>query len=179
MKTKLTLKIFKVSTLATITIAVVVASLTQSAMAQNPHQLVFTENSGSLSATFDGAPLSVSPVATEQWNVFVPYTLNSASQVANWIEPENSSLVNWAADNGTTRIGVKSDTANFGAGATVSNGTPVSFGIDANDNVPVQATFNDNGGEASVPDTGSTLALLALALAALIGASRFRALRLA
>ena len=60
------------------------------------------------------------------------------------------------------------------AGLGVTPGTyEWTWGTGVNQNFTLQI------GPATVPDTGSTLGLFALALAALFGASRFRALRLA
>jgi len=59
------------------------------------------------------------------------------------------------------------------------DGSSILIGIDniINQN-SIVLTFHDNAG-ADAPDIGSTLSLLALALAPLLGANRFRCLRLA
>lgn len=58
------------------------------------------------------------------------------------------------------------------------NGGTLTAGTDNLDGGSIQMTFRDRGDVASAPDTGSTFGLLALALAALAGASRLRYLRL-
>ena len=81
-------------------------------------------------------------------------------------------LVNfWLEDtsNGT----VDSDSSILNQFPIVPDGIMVEVGTDGG--VQVFATFNNNvEGSETVPDTGSTLGLLFLALTAVVGASRFR-----
>ena len=63
----------------------------------------------------------------------------------------------------------------IGAGPVVVNGTTVdNVGFDGNNGLPINMTFFDNAAtaEGAVPDTGSTVGLLTLSLAALLGATR-------
>jgi hypothetical protein len=52
-------------------------------------------------------------------------------------------------------------------------------GLDSGNEVFLNITFHDAATESGVPETGSTLALLCLALMGLLGATRFCSLRLA
>ena len=67
------------------------------------------------------------------WIVFLPFTVGSLG--VQWIEPENSSLVNQLRSNGTTRYLVLSDTDPLTQFPTGPNGTGLNFG-----------TFADDGG---------------------------------
>ena len=80
-------------------------------------------------------------------------------------------------------VGYVSDTALL-SGATWNNATFASLGATPGTYVWTWGTGPDQNftlqiGPATVPDTGSSFALLALALAALFGASRLRSIRLA
>ena len=182
MKTNPTLKIFKPSTLATLAIAIVTASVTQSVMAQSGNQLVFTEDSSSsLSVTYNGSTngVTVIPQGADQWEVVEPQVVLNPS-VAQWAEPEPGGFVNHFTFLVGNAFTVFSDTLQVPGLPVTADDTGVQIGTDGA-GTPIIATFDDDAAtaEATVPDTGSTLALFALALAALFGASRFRALRLA
>ena len=163
-------------------IALVSAMLMESAVAQTPtprpqHQLVFTENpAGSrLTVTFDGSTSGISITGTpDHWSVTLPFSILVGRE---WFEPENSSFVNQIQAIATDTYLVRSDVNTGLFGTPVPNGTSTSFGTDPRDNVAIKATFNDNGDP--VPDTGSALGLLFLALTALVGVNRFRYLQLA
>ena len=146
------------------------------------HQLVFTENpAGSrLTVTFDGSSsgITVTQVTTDRWNVILPVTATPPG-AAQWIEPENSSLVNIPEEVATDTYLVRSDVSPQSFSTPVPNGTPTSFGNDPSDGVPIIATFHDNAAPTEVPDTGSTVALLLLSLIALLCATRLRSVRLA
>jgi len=165
-------------------IAIVAVLITQSAIAQapaaTPHQLVITETpSNSLLVTYDGSPGLVTVVqeAPNAWDLFFPSGVNFPATVPTWVEPESSSLMNELrrAQGGGPILQAASDIA--ASGHPAANGATVTFGADGG--VPISVTFYDHANVANVPETGSTLALLSFALAALFGASRFRALRLA
>jgi hypothetical protein len=162
-------------------IAVATAIPTQSALA-NTYNVVFTEySSTNLTATLNGTPVTVtpSPGIPDSWSVFFPAQLDGGP--ASWAEPENpgsdpNALQGWNSIAGgsfggaTTQITIKSDNIDVGAGiAESTNGGPITYS-----NTTYQ--FIDRS---DVPDTGSTLALLSLALAGLFGASRIRSLQLA
>ena len=141
------------------------------------HQLVFTENpDGSLTVTFDGSSsgISIQRLSRDAWTFTLPFTATGQS-FAQWFEPENSSLVNVAQEIATDTYLVNSDGTPSSNLPIVPNGTSTSFGTDPNDNVAIQATFNDNAAKNEhVPDTGSTLGLLFLGLTGLLGATRLR-----
>jgi hypothetical protein len=134
--------------------------------AVNPeHQLIFTENSStSLTITYDGSPLTVTPTpgSPDQWTFSLPAGFVDVTTFVLWTEPENSTLVNSIGfSNGT----VFSDVTNPG-GPALTNGTP--FGeVGTVNGIIVSATFFDNGDVATVPDTGTTGSLLGLSLAGL------------
>jgi hypothetical protein len=181
MKTNPSFKIFKFSTLAPLGIAITAAFVTQPVFGQSFHQLVFTENSSSsLSATFDGTPLTVTPTLIgfpDEWDVTPPTGVSIPGLL--WFEPGTTSFINFA---GRTFLGnqlhVVSDTIGFGS--IEPNGfTYVGVSIDTSDGVPIDVTFNDKGDVAAVPDRGSTFGLLFLSLIGLLGATRLRSLQLA
>jgi hypothetical protein len=159
-----TLKILP-ALMAAITAAL--AFVTQPAFGQSFHQLVFTENSSSsLSVTFDGTPLTVTPTLIgfpDEWDVTPPRGVSIPGLL--WFEPGTTSFINFA---GRTFLGnqlhVVSDTIGFG-GIEPNGFTYVGVSIDTSDGVPVDVTFNDNGDTArGVPDTGTTGSLLGLSL---------------
>lgn len=178
-------KIFKPTTLATLTIAIVAASVTPSVMAQVPdHQLVLTENSStSLTVTYDGssAGITVANTSADNWTVIFPSNLFFIGEGA-WSEPENNgALVNFPNFNDNGPTSVQSEVAFSGGNLFPDETTFVAFGIDTAAAGFFDVTFDDDASaaEASVPDTGSTFLLLFLALVALVSATRFRQLRLA
>jgi hypothetical protein len=148
------------------------------------NQLVFTEDSTGLSVTYNGAPLIVTSLGgtggTQHWLVTTPVGVTFTSAGVSWTEPENSSLFNNVAFTNPTAsvagptLPVASDVV-LPFTTIIGDEMPFQVGHDLN-GVPVMATFDDDG-EPKVPDTGSTLSLLALALAALFGASRLRSIR--
>jgi hypothetical protein len=194
MKTNLSFRIFKLYTLVPLGIAISAAVVPQPVSAgvinaadtptptPVPHQLVFTENpAGRLTVTFDGSSsgITVTPVSTDRWNVIIPVTA-TAPGAAQWIEPENSSLVNIPEEVATDTYLVRSDVSPQSFSTPVPNGTPTSFGNDPSDGRPIIATFHDNAARTEVvPDTGSTFALLLLSLIGLFCATRLRSVRLA
>ena len=185
-------------------IAVTAALVTQSTLAQTVNNsVVFTETSPTtLTVSLDTLMLpsfDIVNTSADHWTVTIPALLITTSPGVNWIEPENKpfnlsdptgfntltfgllassvgpliqveTIVNIVSDTGT----LGGNIANLGNGKTeeVFNGFSVT-----------NYTFIDNAagvsGEKSVPDTGSTLGLLALALLALFGASRLRCIRVA
>ena len=167
---KSTLKI-----LPALIVAIIAASVTQpvfgQAPAPTPHELIFTEDSStSLAVTFGGSTsgITITFIESEEWVVFLPFAITGGT-AANWTEPEDSSLFNYAEFIGGSRnrLIVHSDAALFGFPHQFplgANGTPVDFGINLSDNVAVQAVFNDNGDVAKTPDTGTTLSLFGLSL---------------
>jgi hypothetical protein len=172
MKTNPSLKVFKLPALASLGIAI---GLTQPVFGDVIHQLVITEKSStSLTATFDGTPLSVTMTVPDTWVVNLPAPINNGFLVAGqWVEPENSGDVNIVQGSRFSFVTVNSDVGGTG----VANSTTIDFGTYSADGAAIQATFNDKSDVASAPDTGCTLGLLFLALTALVGVNSFRYLR--
>src|ERR1700730_2395674 len=116
MKTNLVVRRFKLSTLAPLGIAITAAFVTQPAFGQF-HQLIFTENSSfSLSATFDGTPLTVTPTLIgfpDEWDVTPPTGVSIPNLL--WFEPGTTSFITFAghAFSGN-KLHVVSDTIGFG-----------------------------------------------------------------
>ena len=171
---------FKIPALGPLAAAIALLAL-QPARAVPVHNLVIRENSStSLTVTYDGSAVGVDVIyiSGDHWGVTVgfPVTFSGTPQ---WTEPEAPSFFNVLTLSGTNQFIVNSDffpnsTTPLANGATFTN-----FGTDTRDGVPISVRFNDHGDVASVPDTGSTRALLTLSLVALFGATRFRSLRLA
>ena len=163
---KSTLKI-----LPALMVAITAALVTQPVRAIVINSIVITENSStSLTVTYNGSTsgITITFIESEEWVVFLPFAITGGT-AANWTEPEDSSLFNYAEFIGGSRnrLIVHSDAALFGFPHEFplgANGTPVDFGINLSDNVAVQAVFNDNGDVAKTPDTGTTLSLFGLSL---------------
>ena len=166
---KSTLKI-----LPALLVAITAVFVTQPVFSVTDHQLVLTENSStSLLAYYDNTQLMVTFIGPDEWDVALPTSVRFGGLA--WFEPGTTSAVN--SIELVVQLRVDSDA--IAGGNPAPNGfTYVATGTDSSDNRNVDVTFNDNGDVAAVPDTGSTFALLSLALAASLGASRFRALRL-
>jgi hypothetical protein len=155
--------------------------VTQSVFAD--HQIVITENSStSLTATYDGSTSGVLVVNNGQnvWHVtFSRANFNSSTNRVGWVEPENPALLNdlffgFAASNTVT---VLSD-GSFAFLVAQDESTKPFMGTDSTDGGSISVTFDDDGDVArTVPDTGSTFALLLLASVALLGATRVRSLQ--
>ena len=156
---KSTLKI-----LPALMVAITAALVTQPVRAIVINSIVITENSStSLTVTYNGSTsgITITFIESEEWVVFLPFAITGGT-AANWTEPEDSSLFNYAEFIGGSRnrLIVHSDAALFGFPHQFplgANGTPVDFGINLSDNVAVQAVFNDNGDVAKTPETGTTL----------------------
>ena len=163
---KSTLKI-----LPALMVAITAALVTQPVRAIVINSIVITENSStSLTVTYNGSTsgITITFIEGEEWVVFLPFAITGGT-AANWTEPEDSSLFNYAEFIGGSRnrLIVHSDATLFGFPHQFplgANGTPVDFGINLSDNVAVQAVFNDNGDVAKTPETGTTLSLFGLSL---------------
>jgi hypothetical protein len=182
------MKIFKVSPLVPLGVAIAAALVTQTTQASIIHNLVVTENSStSLTATYDNstARVSVTPVGQDEWKVSVSSTILNFNAGASWAEPTGSLsntivgvTLEGSFDNPTTVLDIKSDFS-VGGSSTLPNGSTILAGTDNLDGASIQMTFTDRGDVASASEKGSTFGLLALAFGALAGASRLRCLRLA
>lgn len=183
MKTHPVVIIFKVSTLASLGIAVIAALVTQPTLASvADNSLVITENSPtSLTATYTLANGSTEAViislqnVPEEWRISVPSAgFKDFFNGINWVEPEPG-LHNKLQSHSANVLDFQSDVSGmFG----LSNGaTETSLGTDTGNGLPISITVFDNAAAAEghgVPDSGSTFGLLFLSFAALFGAVHFR-----
>ena len=170
-------QIFRISALLPLGVAIAAALLTPPLHAGAIDSLVITENSStSLTAILNGTTsLSVTPHGTDNWSI----ALNGVGgNAAFWTEPDNANFINFVSfsPNFPNQLTVQSDFPHSGGG--LPDGTPVGNAFTLNGGL-LSVTFFDKGDVAAAPDTGSTFGLLALALAALVGATPRRALRLA
>lgn len=158
-------------------IAIVAVLVTQSAFA-TPHQLVITETPGnSLTVTYDGSAgaVAVVPIGPDAWKLVFPSSVLFPSNVYTWIEPESSAEMNELRrfQGGYSSLQVLSDVA--ASGHPAANGATVSFGTDGG--VPISVTFYDDANivnnPSTIPETGSTLALLCLSSIAVFAGTRF------
>jgi len=180
MKTNPSFRVFKLSALAPLGIAIAAALLTQPVRATAINNIVITENSStSLTATYNGSPVAVTFFSADHWTITFPSTVmfNVTGVNIDWVEPDNADLGNAVVFAPFSPVFVTSDAStNFLA---ESNGATVTVGSDSSNGGTVTATFFDNGDVAAAPDTGSTLGLLSLSVVALLGATRLRFLQLA
>jgi hypothetical protein len=179
MKTNPSFRIFKLYTFVPLGIAIAAAIVPRPVSAGTVNTLLITENSPtSLSVTYNGSQLTATSVGPEQWQVVFPFSFHSIF-TKQWIEPENSSLVNRVSFPMFifNTLTIFSDVTPIGPPSSrIPDDTAVQIGTD-NNGVPVIATFDDDAGGTEVPDTGSTFALLLLSLIGLLGATQLRSAR--
>jgi hypothetical protein len=172
----------RIPAFASLAVAITTAVIAQSAFSQAaPHQLVFTETSStSLTATYDGSTsgVSINFISTDHWGVTIGFPV-SFSGSPQWTEPEDPSFVNLLTTFGNNQIIVNSDFFPRGSPTLADESIFANFGTDTRDGAPISVTFDDDGDVPTLPDMGSTLALLSLSLTTLLGASRLRSVRLA
>jgi len=189
MKTNPSARIFKLSTLALLGIGIAAALVTQPVRADGiVNNVVITENSStSLGVTYTLANgttegVTVSFQGTDNWIIILPTTVRfNGTAETNWIEPENSSENVFTGAPNSNAGGVRSDVVPI-VWAVKDGITVDDIGTDISNGGTINMTFFDKAASAeghAVPDTGSTFDLLFLALAALLGATRLRSLRLA
>jgi protein with PEP-CTERM/exosortase system signal len=166
-------------------IAITAAFVTQTVHAQGTTIVMTEESSSVLDVTFNGTDITatgVSNTSADHWTITLPTPI-ATDMVRNWFEPENPSgdetnltgfnTVTWGSPGPTsTQLFFVSDTRFLGQSAFPNGG----IFINSISGLHMQVT-DVSDGAVSAPDTGSTFGLLALALAALFGVSRFRALR--
>jgi len=165
-------------------IGITTALISQSALG---HELVLTElSSTTLTATYDGLTsrisISSNPSVPDRWAVTVSSASFGLSPLGTgWIEPEDNSLFNTIT--GISNMQGVSASVEFTSDSNLSFHSPLTdgstlnnFGTDGLDGGTINLTFND---KSDLPDTGSTLGLLGLALAGLFGATRLRFRQLA
>jgi hypothetical protein len=158
------------------------AAFNQTAFAGTPpHNLVFTELSSSLlSITYDGSTVGVSVVnnGPDSWRFSIPAAVTFSSMVPNlsWTEPDNVSLFNVVSFTSGTNTGSVASDRSPSLGPILADGSTFFFvGSDIRDAGIVQVTFFDRGDAAAIPEGGSTLAFLTMALAGLCLARKVKA----
>ena len=176
MKTNLSFRIFKPSTLVSLGIAIAAALVTQPVRAIPIQTLVITETSStSLTALLNGTSfLNVfpNPSATDDWTITLAGVGNThglTSFTTAWVEPDSAGFVNIV----TAFLGELTVTSEILHDTGLANGATdkTDFTLDG---VELDVTFNDKGDVAAAPDTGSTFGLLSLSVVALLGATRLR-----
>ena len=170
----------KIPTLTSLAIAI--AAMAQPVFAQvATHQLVLTETSSTssgLTVTYDNstAGVAINFITPDHWGVTVSnVTFTGNPQWTELEDPSTFNVITLLTPPG--QFVVNSDYLDNGT-TPLTNGTAFNnFGTDSRDGGSISVTFRDRGDAAAVPDTGSTLILLCLSVAALFVASRFRSLR--
>ena len=181
MKSNSSSKSLKISILTPLAVAIAVLLLQPAGAAPITHDLVLTENSStSLTASYDGSTVGVSVIfiSGDHWGVTVgfPVTFSGSPQ---WTEPDDPSAFNVITLSGiANQFIVNSDFFSNSTTPLADGATFTGFGIDARDGASISVTFHDHGDVATVPETGSTISLLSLALTTLVGANRLRGRRL-
>ena len=165
-------------TLPALMVAIITAGFAHSALAgMIEPTLTLTEVSNtqlnwSWDAAGGGTSGSITALSADQWlntSISGPTLSAMAEGSGTWTEPDNAGSNNYVnvAYTGTTWLVVTVNSDVTGAG-TLSDGMAADFG-------GFQVKFFDNAATSeptAVPDTGSTVALFALALAAVFGARR-------
>ena len=134
-------------------------------------QVVITENSSTLTATFNGSSsgVTITPLVANEWLIEFPVgSGETTASLVDWLEPGGNSGNSVEAIVGGDSLLVQSDVGGISTG--LANGTTdtTDFKIFVGEiEEPLDVTFNDNG-DASVPDGTSTLALLSSSLGGLV-----------
>jgi hypothetical protein len=157
------MKMFKLSA----TVIAITAALVSPVAFGGEVGFVFNEYSDTvLTATYNGTPLVVTNISLDRWFFYLPLGFpDPGGHAQQWIEPENSNLVNWVDFNnegGSGHGSVYSELEPYANQPTTTDGTTVSL----TDFGGVSAVFYDHG-DVAVPDTGSTEMLLSIGLAGL------------
>ena len=150
------------------------------------HTLDITENSStSLTVIFDLNDVTASVVSlnsSDHWTLTFDPSIQFGGFFNFWIEPDDPTAVNSVGTNGGGNVlDVVSDLHSLN-GLEKPDGTPQQQNISVNGQQGlVSIRFFDKGDAAAngVPENASTLALLFLSLAALLGAGHLRWIRLA
>lgn len=184
------MKTTPLSKLMVLAVVVTAGSLSQKASGvQTQYDLTLTENSStSLSLAYTGpggtSNFLVTPNGTDMWTIssqeagvaFFEFTWD-------WIEPEESDEVNEAYTGDMTflhssfTIISDLDLEEYGGGTstTLSDGSRTPIAVGTHSGVPIFLTFIDKAAASeSVPDSGSSFVLLAIAATGLIGLKRLR-----
>ncbi len=169
------------------TLSISLAFFSRPVLAQD-HQLVLTEiSSTSLSVLYDGASagITVSPNGADSWLVTFPTTTHLGLEL-DWQEPEDPTLVNdfniYHPDIGVSNTWIVSSEFTLPGGPTQDSAQPADghtfamIGGDFLDNQPIDMTFHDLAADtAAVPEPGSLLTAMSLAVAVLCTELRRRA----
>ena len=156
------------------------------------HQLLITENSDtSLTVSWDGSSITPTFVADDHWTFNTPVGIYLGGEISSGVpngasipEPGGSSITgpwNNVYTTSTTSapyvtlVDVQSDVSTISGTATVIANDVSGLAGDDAAGIPVYITFNDLGDSSSttVPDNGSTAALLLMSGMALFGAARW------
>lgn len=149
-----------------------------------PQTIDITENSStSLTLVFNGVDITSTPGAvmltsSDHWTLTFPSTIQFGVFNNGWAEPGGGPFdANILIGQGTNQLLFISDGV-FASTIFPNNSTQLIFGNIGGFQVPFDTTIHDNGdGPVGVPESGSTLALCFLSLAALLGATRLRSSR--
>jgi hypothetical protein len=176
MKTNLSFKIAKFSTLIPLAVAIAAAVLTQPVFAVPDISIDITENSSTSLSVTGGLTVTVTNTSADRWTLTFPDVTFGTFTLNAWAEPD-SSLGNIVDSPGTNQLFVLSDvvsgsTPPFPDGSTFaepgSSFPPGQF-------LTFEITFHDNVTTTEgVPETGSTFVLLFVSVIALFGLNRFR-----
>jgi hypothetical protein len=157
------------------------------AISQTNASLTLTENSSTdLSLSYTGPDeqpglFTVMNTGPDMWTITVAQNLGPVffNDFSNgWIEPENAATVNevsHSTDVNSNQLFVKSDLSIALNTSVSADNTAILVGMDST--APIYLTFHDlaQASEATgVPDTGTTLGLLALSAIVLLGMMQSR-----
>jgi len=174
-------KIYQFSTLTLLGIAI--ALVAQPACAVPINDIVITENlPTSLTVTYNGSTsgITVKVRSREEWEVTFPsqVVLTLPTVASAWAEPENflpptfpTNIFSGAYFGPNSALIVSDLDSQFFIGTIYPDGTSVhNLGTDSVNEGPINVTFFDKAAEPeTMADTGSTLGLLFLSSAALLG----------
>src|SRR2546421_12894128 len=134
------------------------------------HDIILTENSSTdLSVTFDGSLVTALNTAPDRWTVTFPATFIFGAYTIPWDEnPSSPTLGNVLFTEQTNQLFIFSDVLT-GEQNNPNGSTITQSATDNGTRVNVDFTFNDLGDSShGVPETGSTLSLLLLPVAAFL-----------
>jgi hypothetical protein len=128
------------------------------------NEIAIIENSStSLTATYNGNPLSVTFLSSDNWSFATPAGFLSLGQ-PQWTEPDNPNLVNYVDFTQNVIAFVHSDALpNSLFNSPVADGSSIQVGTIFG--APVFATFTDHAAASEgVPEAGATISLFGFTL---------------
>jgi hypothetical protein len=162
------------------------------ALSNNANQLLITENSDtSLTVSWNGSSITPTFVADDHWTFNTPIGIYLGGEISSGVpngasipEPGGSSITGpWnnvyttstTATPYVTLVDVQSDVSTTSGTATILANDVAGLAGDDATGIPVYITFNDLGDSSgtTVPDNGSTVALLLISGMALFGVGRW------